>query len=408
MKFLPIFLLVFIAFGMAAWEAVGPYGGYIRPVMVSYSNENIVYAVSYTYPSAVAKSTNGGATWTTVGSISGNGYSGAIDPTNQDKVYVGTGSYFYRTTNGGTNWSSTYVANTYPYGLVVNNLVPSTIYGAGYAYDNVKWRMAFFKSTDSGVSWSTVYLYDSSAYGYGVAINRTNPNIVYVCGYSYYNSTYVPLIYKSTNGGTNWTLTTTGIPSTAYYINSIAVHPTNPNIVYAGAYSGIYRSIDAGATWTQTSTHYYNYGMAVSSASPNVAYAAGYTDIFKTTDAGVTWATASTGFQGSYPYFIAMSHTGTQVAYYGDNKGIFKTTDAGSSWFDTNNNLNIGSIGSFAVAPSSASTIYTSFKEVGVYKTTNSCTSWSILPTPVGCGNICEFAVNNTNPNIVYALEGSG
>jgi photosystem II stability/assembly factor-like uncharacterized protein len=407
-KFLPILLLAFIAVGMADWESIGPYGGYIRPVMVSYSNDNIVYVATNTYPATIAKSTNGGSSWTTIASISTYAYSGAIDPTNHDKLYIGGSSYFYRTTNGGINWSGTYVANTYPYGLVVNNLVPSTIYGAGYAYDNVKWRLAFFKSTDSGVSWSTVCLYDSSAYGYGVAVDRTNPSTVYVCGYSYYNSTYVPLIYKSTNSGASWTLTTTGISSTAYYINSIAVHPTNGNIVYAGAWSGIYRSTDAGVTWAQTSTHYYNYGMAVGSGAPNVAYAGGYSDIYKTTDAGATWTTASTGFQGYYPYYIAMSQASSQLAYYGDSKGISKTTNAGSSWFDTNNNLSVGSICSFSTAPSSAATVYTSIEGVGVYKTTNSGTNWTLLPTPVTCGNICEFAVNNTNPNIVYALEGSG
>jgi photosystem II stability/assembly factor-like uncharacterized protein len=103
-----------------------------------------------------------------------------------------------------------------------------------------------------------------------------------------------------------------------------------------------------------------------------------------------------------------MSQTSSQVAYFGDSKGVFKTTNAGASWFDANTGLCLGSICSFSTAPSSASTVYTSIEGVGVYKTTNSGTNWAILPTPVGCGNICEFAVNNTNPNLIYALEGSG
>jgi photosystem II stability/assembly factor-like uncharacterized protein len=103
-----------------------------------------------------------------------------------------------------------------------------------------------------------------------------------------------------------------------------------------------------------------------------------------------------------------MSATNASNVYAGDNNGVFKTTSAGSSWFNTNNNINLGSICSFAAAPSSPAVMYTSFEAIGVYKTTNSGTSWGLLPTPVGCGNICEFAVNNTNPNIVYALEGSG
>jgi photosystem II stability/assembly factor-like uncharacterized protein len=376
--------------------------------MVSYTNDNVVYVASYTYPAQIAKSVNGGSAWTTVGSVSGYAYCGAIDPTNQDKLYIGSGSYFYRSTNGGTAWASTYVANTNPYGLVVNPVTPSTIYGCGYAYDNTRWRMSFFKSTDSGASWSTTFFYDSTGYGYGVSIDRTNPNIVYICGYSYYNSVYVPLIYKSTNAGANWNLATSGIPSTAYYINSIMVHPTNPNIVYAGAWSGIYRSTDAGLSWILTGSHYYNYGMAVSAAAPNVCYAGGYNDMYKTTDAGATWFSASTGFLGNNAYSIAMSQSNAAITFFGDTKGVFKTTNAGSSWFDCNNGLNIGAIGSFTSAPSSGSTIYTSIKEVGVYKTTNNGSAWTLLPTPVSCGNIVEFAVDRTNPNLVFALEGSG
>ncbi len=407
-KILTLVLLAFIVPGWSAWESIGPYGGYIRPVMVSHTNDSIVYAASYTSPSSIAKSTNGGASWTTMGSISGYPYCGAIDPTNHDKLYLGSSSYFYRTTNGGTNWLSTYASNTVPYRMAVHNTNPAIVYAGGYAYDGVRYRLSFFKSTDSGASWSTTFLSDSSGYGYGIAVDGTNPNTVYVCGYSYYNSTYVPLIYKTTNAGANWTLVNAGIPSTVYYVYSVAVHPTNPNIVYAGAYTGIYRSTNAGTTWTQVSTHYYNYGMTVSSAAPNVAYAGGYTDIYKTTDAGVTWTSASGGFQGNYAYYVAMSQTSAQVAYYGGSKGIYKTTNAGGNWFDANAGLCLGAICSFSVAPSAAATIYTSIEGVGVYKTTNAGTNWSMLPTPVGCGNICEFAVHNTNPNIIYALEGSG
>jgi len=399
---------MFIGLSVATWESIGPYGGYIRVVLNSFTNDNIVYVVTNSSPATIARSADGGANWTTVGSISSVAYGGAIDPTNYDKLYLGGSSYFYRSTNGGVNWSSTYMANTVVYRMAVHTTNPSIVYAAGYAYDGTRYRCAFFKSTNSGVNWSTTFLSDSSGYGFGLAIDYTNANTVYVCGYSYYNSAYVPLVYKTTNAGTNWSLVNSGIPSTAYYIYSVAVHPTNPNIVYAGAYTGIYRSTDGGTSWTQTDTHYYNYGMAVSSAAPNVALAGGYSDIYKTTDAGATWFSASTGVQGYYFYYVPMSQTSSQIAYFGGSKGVYKTTNAGSSWFDSNTGLCMGSICSFSTTPSSPATIYTSIEGVGVYKTTNSGTGWTLLPTPVTCGNICEFAVHNTDPNIVYALEGSG
>jgi photosystem II stability/assembly factor-like uncharacterized protein len=404
-------LLIFCAVVFADWQQIGPYGGYVRSVVVSGSNENIVYATSYASPTNIAKSTNGGSSWTTVGSISNQAYCLDIDPTNDTKLYAGSGHAMYRSTNGGVTWVSTSMTNKYIYGIAVNPGVVSTIYASGMSYSGSKWTTAFFKSTDSGVSWTTVVIDTNQGQANCVAVDRTRPNTVYVGGY-WYNpdiSTNCPLVYKTTDAGATWSNITGAIPSAAYYVYSMAVHPTNSNLVYSGTYmSGIYRSTDAGATWAQTSTHYYNYAMAVSPIAPDVVYSAGYSDVYKTTDAGLTWAATGAGFAGNTPYGLAMSTTSASVVYAGDNNGVFKTTSAGSSWFNTNNNINLGSICSFAVAPSSPAVMYTSFEAIGVFKTTNSGTNWALLPTPVGCGNICEFAVNNTDPNTVYALEGSG
>ncbi|HEX7321262.1 MAG TPA: hypothetical protein VF399_13010 [bacterium] len=395
------------AFG--AWEAVGPYGGDARSAVVSYINDNIVYVTSNNSPTNVAKSTNGGINWTTVGSIANQAYCLAIDPTNNNKLYAGSGHVIYRTTDGGVNWASTSMSNKYIYGIIDIPGTPATVYASGMSWDGAKWVMAFFKSTDSGVSWSTTTLNTVQGQCNCIAVDRLNPLTAYVGGYWSDSLGTYPAVFKTTNGGTNWTDITGTIPSGAYYIYSLAVHPTNSSIVYAGTYlSGIYRSTDGGSSWTQTSTNYYNYSMATSIATPDEAFAGGYNEIYKTTNAGASWFSVNTGLAGYGFYGLAVSQSSSSRVYAADNNGVFKTTSGGTSWSNTNNNLNLGSICSFAAAPSSPSTMYTSFEAIGVFKTTNNGTDWAQVPTPVGCGNICEFAVNNTNPNIVYALEGSG
>lgn len=332
----------------------------------------------------------------------------AIDPTNDNKLYAGSGHVMYRSTDGGVNWLSTTMTNKYIYGVAVHPTTPSTIYAAGFSYGGTSWNIAFFKSTDSGVNWTTVAMDTMPGYGNCLAVDRTNPNTIYIGGY-WTTSPYTPKVYKTTNGGSNWTDVTGTIPTAAYWVYSMAVHPTNSNIVYAGTYlDGIYRSTDGGGSWTKTCTNYYNYSMTTSIATPNIAYCGGYNEIYKTTDAGATWVSVSTGLSGYYFYGIAASAQNASIVYTGDNKGAFKTTTGGASWNNINNNLNLGAILSFTNAPSSPATIYTSFAEVGVFKTTNSGTDWVQLPTPVGCGNICEFGVAYNNPNLVYALEGSG
>lgn len=401
-------MLLMAAMGFSAWEATGPFGANMRPLMISYSDHNIVYSASYTYPSQIIKSTDGGANWTALGSISTYLYCGAIDPTDQNKLYFGGSSYFWCSTNGGTAWTSSYAANVIPMGMVVNNVTPSTVYSVGYAYDNTRYRMAFFKSTDSGVSWSTTFIFDSTSYGYGIAIARTNPSIIYVCGYAYYNSAYYPLIYKTTDGGANWTLCVSGIPATNIYFYTIAVHPTNPSIVYAGAGTGIYRSTDAGGSWSLVSSHYNNYSMATTIADPNVAFVGGYNDIYKTTNSGATWVSASGGFQGNYVYGLAISQTNVQIAYYADNAGVLKTTNGGSNWVNTTSALSLAAVGTFCTAPSAPTTAYITSEGIGLYKTANSGTSWTSITMPLGCGVVCQFGVQNNDPTTVYALEGTG
>lgn len=397
--------------GFAAWEPVGPYGGYVRSVAVSGSNDNILYVASYSSPTSVAKTTNGGASWTTVGAFPTQAYCMALDQMNDNNLYAGCGHSIYRSTNGGVSWVSTSMMNKYIYAICVHPTTSATVFAAGMSWTGSQWVIAFFKSTNSGTSWSTLELSANRSTGYAMAVDRSNPNTIYVGGYHYHpvDSVNAPILFKSTNGGTNFTEVTNNIPNSGYYVYSAAVHPTNSNIVYAGTYlGGIYRSIDGGGTWTQTSTHYYNYSMATSPAAPDVAFAGGTSDIYKTTNAGASWFSSSSGLTGNYVYGLALSPLNGTKAFAGDNVGFFKTTNGGSTWVNSTNNLNVGAILNFAVAPSSGATIYTSFEEIGVFKTTNCGTNWSLLPTPVTCGNICEFAVDYSNPDIVYALEGSG
>jgi photosystem II stability/assembly factor-like uncharacterized protein len=109
-----------------------------------------------------------------------------------------------------------------------------------------------YKSTNRGNAWtkiSTNLTGSSTNYLRSIAIAPSNSNVIYAA--TYYN------IWKTTNGGSNWITVKNGLPSSSA-LTYICVHPTDPNIVwitYSGYDAGkkIYKTIDGGTSWTNIS-----------------------------------------------------------------------------------------------------------------------------------------------------------
>ena len=411
-KYICIFVslaMIFPVYG--AWVSIGPFGGPLRCVTLAPSNEQIIYTNSYSNPTLIYRSDNGSTSWYEQGSIADNIYSFAVDPSNPDIAYAGGNMYVHKTTDSGLTWNSYSVSSGYIYSLVIHPGTPTTIYGAGRILSGSYYVMAFLKSTNGGLNWSVAPLhatYNGSAYC--VAVDNTNPNNIYIGGY-YYNAGYYPKIYRSTDNGSTFTDVSTGISPSCMYIYSLAVHPADSSIAYAGSYYGdIYRTTNSGGSWSIVNSGNFVSRIVTSQAEPNTAYAGTDTIIFKTTNAGATWFQTGSGYGGHYKYSrdLAASQNQGSVVYTADNIGIFKTTNSGNTWFDSNYGMTMASITNFAIAPSAPSVIYTEFEGVGVFKTTDSGEDWSLLPTPLECGTICEFAVHNSDPDIVYGLEGMG
>lgn len=391
------------------WESIGPYGGYLYSVVASPSDSNVVWAMSYSSPTKVARSTSGGASWQTIGSLS-TGYCQelTIDPTDASMLYAAGSNYTHRSTDGGETWIYGYVPNCYFYGITAHPAAPGMLFGSGMMYESALWKMALHASTDSGVTWTTTILYDGTTHSYArdMAVSYSDPDIIYVCGYTY-DAVALPLLFKSTDGGTTFEDISSNL-STGFYLYTIGVHPTNPDIVYLGASSGIYRSTDGGVTWTYQYNATSNYTMVTTPLDSDVVYCGTYFSIYKSMDAGSTWVNSGTGLEGYYWRGIAVNPFNSSTVYSGNRVGFFKTTDAGTNWFEYNNNLNLASICNFAIAPIPTPLVYTSCEEVGVFRTTDHGASWTKLPTPLTCGNICEFAINPQNTDIILGLEGGG
>ncbi|PTM10728.1 MAG: glycosyl hydrolase [Bacteroidetes bacterium] len=192
-----------------------------------------------------------------------------VNPDNPIEFYVAyaTGGLWYTKNNGTSFTSLTENAPTQNMGDIAVDWNAGTIWigtGESNSSRSSYAGIGILKSTDKGKTWQNVGLPDSHHIG-RIVINKNNPNEVIVGALGHlYTSNAERGIYKTTDGGKTW--------NNVLFINNdtgiidISVSPTNPEIMYAASWererkawdfdgdgenSAIYKSIDAGSTWTK-------------------------------------------------------------------------------------------------------------------------------------------------------------
>jgi photosystem II stability/assembly factor-like uncharacterized protein len=250
------------------------------------------------------------------------------DPTNNTWLAGAAGGGIWKTTNSGDSW--VYKSTNFPT-LAIATMVqakgsPGVIYagtgedlGGGIIGDGI------FKSTDDGETWSQIASTSSDArfnYVTRIVVNPDDANTMVVCttGVGSNAGDKDSYILKTTDGGTSWTQVH---HEASVRIDQVVRDPSNFNILYASINEkGIYKSIDAGDTWTNSSTGIVGlngrmeigiaptntsriYLSAEGSASGNAS------DLFVSDDAGANWE------------LVLMPNSGTNVDFLG-----------GQGWYD--------------------------------------------------------------------------
>jgi photosystem II stability/assembly factor-like uncharacterized protein len=408
-----------------SWTEVGPnnIGGRSRTLAVDPGNANIVYAGSVS--GGVFKSTNAGTSWFPTNDFADNLSisSIAIDPTNTSIIYAGTGEGFFnldavrgagmlKSTNGGSTWTlqTSFTGASFPYYINDIYLRPDSALVL-YAATNT----GLFKTTNGGTSW-TFRHQGTSVRATQIVPNPTTPATFYVC----YGNFSTDGIYKTTNGGTSFTKLTTGLPSSGYSRVSLAIAPSNTQILYAVFTNsstnytlGVYRTTDGGSNWSAVSTPtdplttashlggqgWYNNVIAVSPTDANTVYAGGV-NLFKSTNGGTSWTMISNWYSGAgYPYVHADQHEivfSGSTTYFCNDGGIFRSTNAGASFTEIVNGFATIQFYSGAIHPT-LDVYYGGTQDNGTLKS-GGLPNWSM----VFGGDGGHVAVDFTTPNTVY------
>jgi photosystem II stability/assembly factor-like uncharacterized protein len=316
------------------WRMIGPFrGGRVNGVTGVPGRATTFYFGSV--GGGVWKTTNAGRTWVPIFDSQPIASIGAVAvaPSSPDIVYVGSGEAdmrsqisfgigMYKSTDAGRTWTHIGLDGTRQIGRVlVHPTRPDIVFVAalGHAYGANPDR-GVFRSRDGGATWQRV-LYKSDDVGaIDLAFDPTDAQTIYASlwntrrpPWSIYPPSYGPGsgLYKSTDGGTNWQQLTRGLPAEAVGRIGVAVAPSNRNRVYAivdAKEGGLFRSDDAGATWTKASADSRIWGrgwyfgkVVVDPKDANLVYVSN-TGVYRSRDGGRTFGEPFKGSPGGDDY----------------------------------------------------------------------------------------------------------
>jgi photosystem II stability/assembly factor-like uncharacterized protein len=280
------------------------------------------------------KTTDGGETWTPVtdGQITSASVGAvAVSESNPDVVYIGTGESairgnimpgdgIYKSIDAGKTWKHVGFRTVDAISKIrVHPTNPDIVFAAVFGkYSVPSEERGVYKSVDGGATWKRVLFRDAKSGAVDIALDRTNPQVMYAAIWEAYRKEYQMSsggpgsgLFKSTDGGETWTEITraTGLPSGLVGKIGVAVTAAKPGRVYAlieNENGGLFMSDDAGATWKLMNSDrnirqrafYYSHLFA-DHQNADLVYLENVS-FFRSTDAGKTLVSIGNGSHGDW------------------------------------------------------------------------------------------------------------
>jgi len=260
------------------WREIGPYRGGRSAAVAGIPQDRETFYFGST-GGGVWKTENGGGKWSNISDGFFGGSIGAVAVSSWDPnvIYVGTGEKTVRgnVSVGNGMWKSTDAGRSWTHiGLKDSRRIPRVrihpknpdiVYAAvlGHLFGPNEQR-GVFRSTDGGENWEKILYVNDEVGAVDLVMDPTNPRILYASTWRVIRRPYSlesggegSKLWKSTDGGDSWASLSEneGMPKPPLGIAGITVSRSNPDNLYAiieAADGGVFRSTDAGETWTRS------------------------------------------------------------------------------------------------------------------------------------------------------------
>ncbi len=423
------------------WAPLGPgnIAGRVRAIAFRPDNSNIVYAGGAS--GGIFKSTNGGqADWRPimdftdvipVGAI-------AIDPSNPDVMYAGTGEPtadlykvnsgpsfsgvgVFKSTDAGENWTRLPwpQATSAIHRILIDPRNTNIILAAS--------RANLYRSEDAGQTWARA----QSGVITDIEFQPGNPDIVYAA-VGKDEGAAVNGVYRSTDGGKafTWNKLATNFPATDSLGRiELAVTPANPNLLMAfvlrkGLYIGdndflgVMKSTNGGDIWQRVSSNlpstftngqgFYDLCASISPTSADTIHAGGL-ELWRSGNGGASWTQLSNHGSPVHVDQHVLEYTpDNKYLYLGNDGGVYRSLNKGTTWTPLDKTLETIQFYTLALDPNNPDRFYGGVQDHGIFQASNiGAREWRIRRG----GDGGYVVVDPTNPNILYSrlmVDGSG
>ncbi len=358
-------------FNSMQWRMIGPHRGGRTVGAVGVPQEPNVFYIGVNN-GGVWKTTDYGRTWFPIFDDQPTGSVGdlVVAPSNPNILYVGSGEGLqrpdlsvgdgiYKTTDGGKTWINTGLKEAQQIGgLAIDPKNENRVFAAalGHPYGPNTER-GVYRTLDGGKTWERVLYKDENTGAIQVTIDPNNSNIIFADMWAgrqgpWENGAWNGAesgLFKSTDGGTTWKKITKGLPTTEQGLGRIGfcIAPSDSKRMYAtvdaGKEGGVFRSDDAGESWTriQTDGRYWGRGsdfaeLQVDPKNADIVYSANVVT-WKSVDGGKSW-NAFRGAPGGDDYHrIWINPSNSDIILLASDQGAIITVNGGetfSSWYN--------------------------------------------------------------------------
>ena len=358
-------------------------GIYIDNIIIDPRGANVIYVAAHkhTEPGGFFKTTDGGQTWRDASELKAEAlHSLTQSPSNPDILVVGSNRGVYRSVDAGDTWKL-FETRAYPdirniESLAIDPRNPDHIYVG-------TWHLPW-KTEDGGQTWKSIktgMIDDSDVFA--IEVDRRNPDHVIASACSG--------IYESKNGGALWRKIQ-GIPSQSRRTRDILQHPSLGNVIFAGTTEGLWRSTDGGSSWMLTTSRQLEINsIAVHPKEPQTIYiGTNNYGVMISRDGGKNYVPTNEGYSGRRAYFIlpdrerqgrvyaATINTATGGGFF------FVSTDAGQTWQPSMRNMPSRLIAYSILQDRADGNVIYLGTNLGLYRSTDRGASWTPLglPTP--------------------------